>query len=1156
MQPVTSIASLRKAQGRFITPITGTLLSTHGRSPCSFSFRLDVTMNEQERAELDQLRLQQDTLQTQVARLGERINQLSSRWNASAVPVPEMQPPEMGATESPALVLNEVLEDSPAARAETLPALPPPLPPVITERTAPRETSPPLEQVIAPSPSVPPIVAAPPVAGEAFEMKLGTYWLVRVGIVMLLTGMVFLGTYAYKNFIGKLGPDGKVVLLYTAGAALLTFGGWLQRKREKESLRNYGQVLFAGGLALVYFTTYAAHYVEQLRIISSPVVDALLLLGWSAVTVWIADRRKSEVLALFAIGLSYYTSAMTNVGLFTLYSNLLLAAAAVFFLLRHRWVALSFISLAATYGGFAFWRFHEGGNWAAALPQLWHGNFFLAGYWLFFTAAVFFARGTSLTHVNRALFASLNNGAFFGLTVLSMAPVAAGNFWKFALGFGTTLLATSVLARKILAAEPAIKNTYLVQGLVLVTAGSIAYFTGVKLALMLAAESAILIVLGLQQKNVFIRAGGWITGALSALWLALSVTGARSEIALAAAIGGAMLFNGWWERRHDPHRAASAVRPGSGYFVALAIVVWGFATWRIVPGPWLPVAWMIEAVVLVTAFYPLRLPEVPAFAQALTAASLARWFWDFVLPENSSRWPTPATFIGGTVLLAFLGHHQKSIFVRGGAYVTAAITAAWAMARMANSSVDLSLGAAMGAAFLMVAWWEHRKDELRATSVVRPLRGYFVALAIGVCGILTWRMIPQPWVPVAWMIEALFFTALFYALRLPELPLFAQGLCVAAQGFWFFEFALRQGRPHWTVPAVLVVGTLALSHWWQRQKQLKVVADFHNLLQIVYGLALVGVLFFWFQPGFGPAAWLAFLSLLAVGVTLYGALTRAWALAACAQLFLFISLVELFAEFGSVKPSWQMALVPLTAWLVLGLAATMWLARHDVRHEVRRPLLYVSTFYRGVAFAMSVWWIHAYVSAPNQFWTLCAAGLTLLGLSAWRRNVEALAFSGAFLGIAFAVWFISGFTDADVINWPNLLAIVAILAAQQIVRRTSRPSMPLMASGVIAAVASLALWLFVTRRVVLDSGGAHFFLTASWAGLAFVLFAAGFVLRERVYRWIGLGILACSVARVFLSDVWKLDALYRILSFMALGVVLLALGFIYNKYQEKIRQWL
>ena len=39
-------------------------------------------------------------------------------------------------------------------------------------------------------------------------------------------------------------------------------------------------------------------------------------------------------------------------------------------------------------------------------------------------------------------------------------------------------------------------------------------------------------------------------------------------------------------------------------------------------------------------------------------------------------------------------------------------------------------------------------------------------------------------------------------------------------------------------------------------------------------------------------------------------------------------------------------------------------------------------------------------------------------------------------------------------------------------------------------------------------------------------------------------------------DVWKLETLYRVLSFMALGFVLVALGFIYNKYQEKIRAWL
>ena len=70
------------------------------------------------------------------------------------------------------------------------------------------------------------------------------------------------------------------------------------------------------------------------------------------------------------------------------------------------------------------------------------------------------------------------------------------------------------------------------------------------------------------------------------------------------------------------------------------------------------------------------------------------------------------------------------------------------------------------------------------------------------------------------------------------------------------------------------------------------------------------------------------------------------------------------------------------------------------------------------------------------------------------------------------------------------------------------------------------------------------------------MFTAGIVLRERMYRWLGLGILACALGRVMIIDVWRLETIYRILSLMALGIVLLVLGFIYNKYQEKLREWL
>ena len=91
---------------------------------------------------------------------------------------------------------------------------------------------------------------------------------------------------------------------------------------------------------------------------------------------------------------------------------------------------------------------------------------------------------------------------------------------------------------------------------------------------------------------------------------------------------------------------------------------------------------------------------------------------------------------------------------------------------------------------------------------------------------------------------------------------------------------------------------------------------------------------------------------------------------------------------------------------------------------------------------------------------------------------------------------------------------------------------------------------------MLEQQPSGFYLTASWSLLALGLFTAGITLGERMYRWLGLGVLACALGRVMIIDVWKLETLYRILSFMALGIVLLVLGFIYNKYQEKLKEWL
>jgi uncharacterized membrane protein len=101
-------------------------------------------------------------------------------------------------------------------------------------------------------------------------------------------------------------------------------------------------------------------------------------------------------------------------------------------------------------------------------------------------------------------------------------------------------------------------------------------------------------------------------------------------------------------------------------------------------------------------------------------------------------------------------------------------------------------------------------------------------------------------------------------------------------------------------------------------------------------------------------------------------------------------------------------------------------------------------------------------------------------------------------------------------------------------------------------IAGLSLWRLISCWG--DISG--IFLTMSWAGFAVLFFGLGIVLRERFYRWFGLGVLAAAVGRVVMVDVWRQETIYRVLTFMALGVALLVVGFIYNKYQETIRKWL
>ena len=78
----------------------------------------------------------------------------------------------------------------------------------------------------------------------------------------------------------------------------------------------------------------------------------------------------------------------------------------------------------------------------------------------------------------------------------------------------------------------------------------------------------------------------------------------------------------------------------------------------------------------------------------------------------------------------------------------------------------------------------------------------------------------------------------------------------------------------------------------------------------------------------------------------------------------------------------------------------------------------------------------------------------------------------------------------------------------------------------------------------------HATLSVGYALYGFGLLAVGMRRRRAMLRWLALAILASTIVKVFLYDLSKLEAIWRILSFVGLGLLLLGGSLLYHKYRH------
>ncbi len=199
-----------------------------------------------------------------------------------------------------------------------------------------------------------------------------------------------------------------------------------------------------------------------------------------------------------------------------------------------------------------------------------------------------------------------------------------------------------------------------------------------------------------------------------------------------------------------------------------------------------------------------------------------------------------------------------------------------------------------------------------------------------------------------------------------------------------------------------------------------------------------------------------------------------------------------------------------------------------------------------------------------------ASGLALLLIGTWRgwtwSRIGGYALMVLAAGTALILMNYSHAVTQRSISHPVLnysfgafaLGVIAFyLSAWVIARNTDKlyEQEKILAPALIVAANFLTLWAFSSEVLTfVGSGyGKNMGLTLLWAAYGLALIAVGIAGKWRWVRLGGLALVSVAIIKLFTFDTFTLERGYRVASYLTLGVLLLAGGFVYHKYANLIK---
>ncbi len=274
----------------------------------------------------------------------------------------------------------------------------------------------------------------------------------------------------------------------------------------------------------------------------------------------------------------------------------------------------------------------------------------------------------------------------------------------------------------------------------------------------------------------------------------------------------------------------------------------------------------------------------------------------------------------------------------------------------------------------------------------------------------------------------------------------------------------------------------------------------------------------------------------------------------------FLALYEMY-EYQTATLAW-FALVLAAVYLGLGKAFAK---RNPAEDAKVIQLLHVAIAIAFITIAIPLKLDQEWITIG---WLVESAALLFVSVKTRTNFLRYLAATALVLGIVRLLFFDRYDTETLVFNarFATYAVAIAVLGGIAVFGKRSaseneRPWLHIAAIGV-NLLALIALTLEASDyfdRMMFAGGGYNYRVyqnvslergltySAIWLIYGAILMAVGFRNRSAFVRWQALILIAFTTGKVFIYDVSQLGGSYRIVSFIALGVVLLGISFVYQR---------